>query len=102
MPHRSRYECINSPKREDRIHFFGIYLGVDIYKHPHLRETVEYMLNEPAPPGWEECSAPDGVIFYLNRNLNISSWEHPLDRFHRKELKRKLKESKTAATCAIQ
>jgi centrosomal protein CEP164 len=104
MPPRSRYECINSPKREDRVYFFGIYLGVDLNKYPHLRDIVETMLDEPAPHGWEECAAPDGDMFYLNRNLGISSWEHPHDRFHRKELKRKIKEHKkaNATTCTVQ
>lgn len=37
--------------------------------------------NDPdiLPPGWKSAEAPDGQIYYYNRELQLTQWERPVD-----------------------
>ena len=72
---------------------FGLHLGVNLKKHPEFISIVWKALSSPIPSGWFKDNSSN-QIYYYNIDLDISTWEHPLDYFFRNLINSKLKEKK--------
>lgn len=64
------------------------YMGVDIEKEMHLVWIAKLAVIESIPEGWEETTAADGRVLYLNQKDGSSTEEHPLDEYFRDLLER--------------
>ena len=85
---------------QEELNNFSNYLGFDLKKHPTFLHIVLEALKAPLPSGWREIKddTTDNIYFY-NRQLNLSTWEHPLDFYYKEIIKREIKKSKN---CVIQ
>lgn len=81
VPQRTRLSHFSS---EDRANLceFAQYLGFDLKAFPFLLPIVIEAINSPTPPNWEQHTDDNGNMFFHNRAINRSVWEHPTDRFY--------------------
>ena len=77
---------------------FANTLGADVIKHPELIKIVWKALKTPVPTDWEAIMGAGDIIYYHNKDLNISRWEHPMDHFYKTLVKEELKEKKKKCT----
>ena len=82
--------------KNDRKEFieFAKSLGADVVKHPELIEIVWKALKTDVPDGWEIILGAGDIIYFHNKEFNISRWEHPMDHFYKALVKEELKEKK--------
>ena len=73
---------------------FGLHLGVNLKKHPEFISIVWKAITSPVPSGWLIFKDKNEQVYYYNTDLDISTWEHPLDYFFRNLINNKLKEKK--------
>ncbi|EKX52157.1 hypothetical protein GUITHDRAFT_54803, partial [Guillardia theta CCMP2712] len=58
---------------------YAAYLGIDAQQEPEYLWIAEMALMAPLPPGWTENKDSTGNVFFHNRSMSLSSYEHPLD-----------------------
>ena len=97
---RNNYNDLIPEDSQEELNEFAKYLGFDLKKHSTFLHLVFEALKSPLPSGWREIkdTESDNVYFY-NGQLNLSTWEHPLDFYYKEIIKRKIKKSKN---CIIQ
>ncbi len=82
------------PNEQEELYDYGIYLDIDILKYPFCLKYVIEAINCPLPEHWSENNDSKGNIFFYNKKLNESSWEHPMDFYYRNLIKEKKEEYK--------
>ena len=85
-----KLSIILNDKEYAEVKEFGLYLDVDIDKHPYIIYTVWVAMNAELPPDWEMHETEDNIYYFYNKLLNYSIWEHPLDDCYRKIIKDKI------------
>lgn len=73
---------------------FANYLNCDLKKYPFCLKYIISCMAEDLPSSWKEFTDNDGNIYYYNKDLKTSTWEHPLDDYYRKLIKKKIKKHK--------
>ena len=73
---------------------FANYLNCDLKKYPFCLKYIISCMAEDLPSSWKEFTDNDGNIYYYNKDLNVTTWEHPLDDYYRKLIKKKIKKHK--------
>ena len=94
---------IQAKDRDPIIKFSKNTMKLDLYKYPELAGKVIHAMTAPLPPNWESYEDEDGHPYYYCSELNISQYEHPLDRYYKKYLrkeKHKLKKEESSS-CTV-
>jgi hypothetical protein len=58
-----------------------------LWSSRYLLWLVQSAIDAELPMGWEEVNQ-DGATYFLHRVLGLTSWDHPLDAYHRTILTR--------------
>ena len=85
-----------------KVEEFGLHLGVNTRKYQSLVPLVIDAINAPLPPDWEEFVDDDNNVYFFNKTLNISHWEHPMDDYYRKIIQIEKQKYKINSICSIQ
>lgn len=84
---------------------FAAYLGCNITTHPMLIPIIIEAMHAPLPEDWGKYTTEDGDIYFHNKQLKISVWEHPLDSFYsdliKKTIRADKKTKKNSRSCII-
>ena len=100
---RITLEKFSEEEKNNLIHF-GYYLNVDLIKYPFCLKYILACKNENLPTYWEEHTTEEGDVYFHNKKLDITTWNHPLDEYYRDLIKTKLKEHKKvhkSSSCSI-
>ena len=85
-----------------KVEEFGLHLGVNTRKYQSLVPLVIDAINAPLPPDWEEIVDEDNNVFFYNKTLKTSHWEHPMDDYYRKIILLEKQKYKINSICSIQ
>ena len=74
-----------APDAEDaQVSEYAAFLGIDLVEEPELVWIAAKCMAAPLPKGWAEYTNEDGAPYFHHARKQLTSWEHPLVRRHRR------------------